>query len=138
MYEAALAAIAHAGGEILARSQVRATPAWPDPTQPTYWNAAARVRFASGDPAAALALLLAVERQFDRERGARWAARTLDLDLLDFDGRVVAAADLELPHPRLAARRFVLEPLAEIAPDWRHPLLGVSAADHLALLDGAP
>ena len=57
---------------------------------------------------------------FGRKRSAPNAPRTLDLDLLDYEGRV-ENDEVELPHPRMADRRFVLEPLAEIAPDWRHP-----------------
>jgi 2-amino-4-hydroxy-6-hydroxymethyldihydropteridine diphosphokinase len=64
----------------------------------------------------------------------RDAARTLDLDLLDYDGFQCSTADLTLPHPRLHERRFVLMPLSEIAPGWRHPRLGLTAAELLARL----
>ncbi|HTZ36356.1 MAG TPA: 2-amino-4-hydroxy-6-hydroxymethyldihydropteridine diphosphokinase [Stellaceae bacterium] len=94
--------------------------------QPWYVNAVAAIATALPPPAL-LARLLAVERRFGRRRGARNAARTLDLDLLDYDGRLCESAALTLPHPRLHERRFVLAPLAEIAPRWRHPRLGLSA-----------
>jgi len=83
---------------------------------------------------ALLDALLALEARFGRRRGARNAARTLDLDLLDYDGLRLATPRLLLPHPRLAARRFVLAPLAEIAPGWRHPSLGRRADALLARL----
>ncbi len=67
-------------------------------------------------------------------RAARNAARVLDLDLLDYGGQRLNSPELILPHPRLHERRFVLQPLAEIAPQWRHPILGMSARQLLAEL----
>jgi 2-amino-4-hydroxy-6-hydroxymethyldihydropteridine diphosphokinase len=83
------------------------------------------------DPAALLAALLALEARFGRRRGVPNAARTLDLDLLDYDGRQSETERLVLPHPRLHERRFVLAPLAEIAPHWRHPRLAMTATELL-------
>jgi 2-amino-4-hydroxy-6-hydroxymethyldihydropteridine diphosphokinase len=76
------------------------------------------------EPAALLALLRQVEREFGRQRMVRNAARTLDLDIIDYDGRVENTPELTLPHPRMQDRAFVLLPLAEIAPGWWHPTLG--------------
>lgn len=79
------------------------------------------------EPVALLSLLRRVENHFGRVRRERWGPRTLDLDILAYGDRIVNLADLTIPHPRLHERRFVLVPLREIAPDWRHPLLLASA-----------
>lgn len=97
------------------------SPAWPPSDQPDYVNAVAEIDPEDWTPQAMLEALLAVERQFGRERRERWAARTLDLDLIDFDGVVLDMPGLSLPHPRAHERAFVLEPLLELFPDWRHP-----------------
>jgi 2-amino-4-hydroxy-6-hydroxymethyldihydropteridine diphosphokinase len=105
----------------------------PPSDQPWYVNGVAAVETRL-TPAALLTALLALEARFGRRRSAPNAARTLDLDLLDYDGRQCASARLTLPHPRLHERRFVLAPLAEIAPDWRHSRLSASASELLLRL----
>jgi 2-amino-4-hydroxy-6-hydroxymethyldihydropteridine diphosphokinase len=85
-------------------------------------------------PAALLKRLLSLEADFGRHRDSRNTARTLDLDLLDYEGLLCDTTTLVLPHPRLHQRRFVLEPLREIAPEWRHPQLRLTAAELLARL----
>ncbi|MFN3585966.1 MAG: 2-amino-4-hydroxy-6-hydroxymethyldihydropteridine diphosphokinase, partial [Moraxellaceae bacterium] len=93
----------------------RSAPLGP-PGQPDYVNAVARLR--SGlTPHGLLAALQAVERAHGRERGIRWGARTLDLDLLLFGDDVITTQDLVVPHPELARRNFVVVPLLELAPD---------------------
>lgn len=103
------------------------------PPQPDYLNACALLRSHLA-PAELLHLLLAVERQFGRERRERWGARRLDLDLLLFDDLIIETAELEVPHPRMWERAFVLVPLAEVAPDWQNPRSGVTVADIRATL----
>ncbi|MEI9888018.1 MAG: 2-amino-4-hydroxy-6-hydroxymethyldihydropteridine diphosphokinase [Rhizomicrobium sp.] len=137
---AALAALEKNGANIVAVSAYYVTPAWPDPSDPPFVNAVARLRTALA-PADLLDLLHQIETAFGRRRSARNAPRTLDLDILDYDG-LVQSGPPELPHPRLAERAFVLVPLAELAPDWIHPVTrqtvgglvaGLSAAEREAV-----
>jgi 2-amino-4-hydroxy-6-hydroxymethyldihydropteridine diphosphokinase len=102
--------------------------------QPWYVNAAARVRTRLG-PEELLRLLQQVETALGRVRAERWGPRRLDLDLLLYNGEVIFAPDLVVPHPEMHRRAFVLAPLAEIAPQAWHPLLQKSAGDLLAELD---
>lgn len=76
-----------------------------------------------------------IERQMGRRRLTAKGPRNIDIDILFYGRAVIATAELEVPHPRIAQRRFVLEPLAEIAPDFRHPLTGKTANDMLAGLE---
>jgi 2-amino-4-hydroxy-6-hydroxymethyldihydropteridine diphosphokinase len=97
-------------------------PVGPPPQGP-YLNTVAKLRTGLA-PRALLAALLAIEDAAGRVRGVRNAARTLDLDLLLHGDSVVDEPGLVLPHPRMAERHFVLEPLAALAPDLVHPTLG--------------
>jgi 2-amino-4-hydroxy-6-hydroxymethyldihydropteridine diphosphokinase len=130
---AALAALAGEGFDVAARSAWYRSEPVPPSDQPWYVNAVALVA-TRGDPFALLAAMQRVEREFGRVRGAPNSARTVDLDLLDHDGRQIDSTMLVLPHPLLHRRRFVLLPLAELAPDWRHPCLGLKPAELLARL----
>jgi 2-amino-4-hydroxy-6-hydroxymethyldihydropteridine diphosphokinase len=105
----------------------------PASDQPWFANAVVLVE-TEREPEFVLDWLQTVEGQFGRVRGERNAARTLDLDIIDFDGLVLDTPRLTLPHPRMHERRFVLAPLCDLAPSWRHPRLGVTAAALLARL----
>jgi 2-amino-4-hydroxy-6-hydroxymethyldihydropteridine diphosphokinase len=73
--------------------------------------------------------MLEIEKTFGRIRDLKWGPRSIDLDLLFFDDQIINTPELSVPHPSLHERRFVLEPLNEVAPDFRHPSLGKSVAD---------
>lgn len=106
----------------------------PPSDQPWFVNAVAGVRTALS-PRDLLVALHDVEAEFGRVRSVRNASRTLDLDLLAYGDAVIEdPGGLVLPHPRLAERAFVLLPLAEVAPAWRHPVSGLTAGEMLALL----
>ncbi|MEW6264986.1 MAG: 2-amino-4-hydroxy-6-hydroxymethyldihydropteridine diphosphokinase [Thermodesulfobacteriota bacterium] len=80
--------------------------------------------------------LLNIETDLGRIRDRKWGPRLIDLDLLYYDRLVLEEAGLDLPHPWLARRRFVLIPLSDIAPDWIHPVLGLNTLEMLARLEG--
>ena len=129
----ALGELKRQGVEIREVSAFYETPAWPDPADPAFVNAVAAVK-TSLQPVELLMLLHGVETDFGRLRSASNAPRTLDLDLLDYDGRVLAEPQLTLPHPRMTTRSFVLVPLRDVAPAWRHPVTGQGLAELLAAL----
>lgn len=111
------------------------SPAWPDPADPPFVNAVASIETRL-EPMALLAALHALEAGFGRSRGVKNAPRTLDLDLLAYgEERADGTDGPELPHPRLHERDFVLAPLCDIAPGWRHPVSGRTAQ---AMLDALP
>lgn len=139
-------------GTVVARSRIyRTAPVGGPPGQPDYLNAVVILvpDAEHADPQRLLARLLGVEAEFGRVRLERAAPRTLDLDLLDVGGRVLRRAatgggrgedplpELQLPHPRLSERAFVLAPLKDVEPEWRHPGTGASVSELLARVDGS-
>ncbi|MDX2277008.1 MAG: 2-amino-4-hydroxy-6-hydroxymethyldihydropteridine diphosphokinase [Hyphomonadaceae bacterium] len=132
LLEAALRALGEAGLELRRASSIWRTAPWPPAVQNDFHNAAIEVDAGCRGPEAVFELTSAIERAFGRERRARWDARTLDLDLIDFAGLSGTFGPVQLPHPRAHERAFVLAPLAELG--WRHPTLGRTAAELLAAL----
>ena len=129
---AAMAALDGDGMKLVAQSRIRMT----DPVGPSsrsYANAAVVVKTKLALPELRRRLKT-LEAKFGKRRGQRWGARTLDLDIIGAGDAVVpsrlrwrsAVHGLIVPHPRLAGRRFVLDPCVEITPDWRHPVLNLT------------
>ena len=132
---ASLASLSQNDVRPVAVSRAFRTPAWPDPSDPPFVNAIAQVDTVL-DPAALMARLTETENLFGRARSARNAPRTLDLDLIDYEGRRQEGPPV-LPHPRAESRAFVLVPLADVVPDWRHPVSGRGLSNLIAALPAA-
>ncbi len=130
----ACAVLDGAGIHVVKASHLWQSPAWPDPgAQPAYLNAVVAVETESG-PEDLLAKLNRIEALFGRRRSVRNAPRPLDIDILDYEGRMIDSPRLSLPHPRMLSRAFVLLPLAEIAPEWRDPIKKRAITDWIARL----
>jgi 2-amino-4-hydroxy-6-hydroxymethyldihydropteridine diphosphokinase len=114
------------------RSGFYRSSAWPNPHDPPFINAVVLVRTGLS-PADLLHALHELERSFGRKRGEPNAPRTLDLDLIDYDGRIEEGPPV-LPHPRMEGRAFVLLPLRDVAPEWRHPVSGRSISELIVAL----
>jgi 2-amino-4-hydroxy-6-hydroxymethyldihydropteridine diphosphokinase len=125
-------------GPCLARSRLIETEAWIHPDDDADWhppflNGVALFETAL-EPPEVLQHLLAIETALGRQRNAHakpWQPRPIDLDLIGVGDAILHTAALVLPHPRMHERRFVLEPLASLLPDWRHPILNRTASELL-------
>ncbi len=132
---AALGALELRGAAAGLVSHFYRTPAWPNPSDPPFVNAAASLK-TSLAPAELLHLLHDIEKSFGRNRDegtVRNAPRALDLDLLDYDG-LIQEGPPHLPHPAIETRAFVLIPLRDVAPGWVHPVSGLSLDAQIARL----
>jgi 2-amino-4-hydroxy-6-hydroxymethyldihydropteridine diphosphokinase len=104
------------------------------PPQPDYLNGCVLLSVQQ-NPEELLVLLQAIELQFGRVRNEKWGARTLDLDILLYDDLILNTSSLQIPHPRMTQRAFVLVPLAEIAPNWIEPRSGKAIANLVTQVD---
>lgn len=119
---------------VVAVSSLYRTPPWGKTDQPDFLNAAAEL-VTSLAPRSLLDACLGAERRLKRVREERWGPRLIDIDILTFGGRTVHEAGLDVPHPRMTERAFVLAPLAEIAPEF--VITGRTVAERLATIDAA-
>jgi 2-amino-4-hydroxy-6-hydroxymethyldihydropteridine diphosphokinase len=123
--------LAATAGHLVATSALYETAAWGLEDQPAFLNQVLALE-TELDATSLLAACQATEQQQGRERLVRWAARTLDVDILLFGQEIIATPTLTVPHPALPARRFALVPLAELAPHLVHPQLHCTIAELLA------
>lgn len=122
-------------GKIIKKSNVYKTKAWGNTQQPDFLNQAVLIEtnLSAKD---LLAVLISIEVLLGRVRGEeKWGARAMDIDILFYNNDVVDTSDLTIPHPQLQNRRFVLQPLSEIAFDYRHPVLEKKIATLLSECD---
>lgn len=132
--KAAVPLICAIGGlKFVALSPWYRSAAIPRAAHPDYCNGVVRLE-GEIDPITLLDRLHAIEAEFGRERGARNAPRPLDLDIIDLNGMIRATPPPVLPHPRAHLRAFVLRPILDVAPAWRHPTLRQNVATLLAEL----
>jgi 2-amino-4-hydroxy-6-hydroxymethyldihydropteridine diphosphokinase len=133
--EAALDCLNHPGEtRVLRVSKLTETDPVGGPPQPRFLNGVAEIETELA-PEALLEKLLAIEEKLGRVRREKWGPRVIDLDLLFYDDRVIDSPELKLPHPLIVQRTFVLQPLAELAPDLVHPETGKTIREHLKLLE---
>lgn len=135
--DAALRSLPMRGVNVLRTSNWYETAPIPISDQPWFVNGVAVVE-TNLVPADLLRTLHDIEHEFARERSRLNAARTLDLDLIDYQGQVIPSGEVILPHPRLQERAFVLYPLRDVAPAWYHPISGLSIAELIENLPKGP
>jgi 2-amino-4-hydroxy-6-hydroxymethyldihydropteridine diphosphokinase len=129
-------ALLEAGGvKVLKRSSLHETEPWGVKEQPRFLNMAIEAETGMA-PRELLSFLKKIEDQMGRTRTVKWGPRTIDLDILFYGDMIIREPDLEIPHPFMHARDFVLEPLCEIAPQKVHPLLHRTVAKLTAELEG--
>jgi 2-amino-4-hydroxy-6-hydroxymethyldihydropteridine diphosphokinase len=132
LLSSAIEKIEFGGDQVIATSSFWQSDAWPIGTDaPVYINAVCQIKPFDNDPALLLQRLHEIEAKFGRLRDPhnRWSSRTLDLDLLDYNGIVSQNSSFPcLPHPRIAQRDFVLIPIIEVSPNWVHPITKMRAS----------
>jgi 2-amino-4-hydroxy-6-hydroxymethyldihydropteridine diphosphokinase len=134
LIDEAIAQINSEIGEVFIRSSVYETEAWGNEDQPSFLNIALGVK-TKLTPIDVLNKALEIELELGRVRHEKWGSRLIDIDLIFYDDIVVdMGAELQIPHPQMQYRKFVLEPLAEIAPDYIHPGLKITVREVLERL----
>ncbi len=133
-------AIQHLKEDLLEEAKVSSfyeTEPWGETDQPAFLNAVI-IGKTDWTPSAILNYTGILEKQLGRTPSRKWGPREIDIDLLFFNEQVIQAFNLQVPHPGMAERTFVLEPLAEICPEWIHPIYKVNVAELLQRLRTSP
>ena len=126
--------IAAAAGDLLCVSSLYETAAWGKTDQPDFLNQALELA-TSLEATELLGVLLDIELQMGRRRLEKYGSRIIDIDMLFFNDAIIRLPQLVIPHPEIQHRRFALAPMAEIAPLFKHPVLGQSIQELLAVCD---
>ncbi len=117
-------------GELTLKSKIYETEAWGGVAKGLFLNQVVEIK-TSYSPSELLAFIQKTETDLGRKREEHWGDRTIDIDIIYFGDSVIDSSELRIPHPFLAERKFVLAPLAEVLPDFIHPLLGKSSMELL-------
>ncbi|WP_214225457.1 2-amino-4-hydroxy-6-hydroxymethyldihydropteridine diphosphokinase [Pedobacter sp. B4-66] len=134
LIDEAIALINSGIGEVIEKSSVYETAAWGKEDQPSFLNIALGIN-TKLTPIEVLNKALTIELELGRVRHEKWGSRLIDIDVIFYDDIVVdMGAELQIPHPQMQYRKFVLEPLAEIAADYVHPVLKITVREVLERL----
>lgn len=121
-------------GKLIKSSSCYQTAAWGKTDQPDFINQVLKLETGLS-PLEVLKTILGIERQLGRERTEKWGSRTIDIDILFYDQEVVASSELTIPHPYLQQRAFTLIPLAELEPEFVHPVFKKTVSELLDELE---
>lgn len=119
--KASLEIKSHAG-TVIRQSAIYETEPWGNSNQDNFLNLVLECETRLGEEEL-LKLILSIEEKLGRQRNGKWQARTIDIDILFYGDKIISTPSLTVPHPEIAVRRFVLEPLAQLVPDFIHPVL---------------